>query len=76
MGMELGDAPRVFGWDLVLFESHVEETMSGIGYEPVPEPSATRTRLDLFSLVGCMTRLLIWIGLKILKRVIVSGLIL
>jgi len=44
VGVELGDVPLVFGWRLVLFESHVEETMSAIGHEPVPEPSETRTR--------------------------------
>jgi len=42
LGVELGDVPWVFGWDLVLFESHMEETMSRIGYETVPEPSETR----------------------------------
>ena len=42
VGLELGDVPFEFGWDLVLFEPNVEPT----GSKGVLEPSASQGMSD------------------------------
>ena len=41
MGLELGDVPAKFGWDLVLFEPAIEQTVSEGVSEPREAPLVT-----------------------------------